>query len=427
LIYSLFDLFLNEKGITKEELNKKGAEELASLYNDYNEKSSADLSAAIEAKASKEDIEALKSEIVKTNIEHTKTLNEALKEYGVAIKKLSKREKEDAAKQTSSLYEGLKAGKETLSSIKDGNDGRLKFKAAGTMLISTNISGGNVPVEQRLSGLDDIPSREVRLLSIVSRGTASSNVISWVSKVNRDGAAAGTAEGATKNQIDFDLVVNSESVIKFSAFIKISTEMVGDIDFMNTEINNELMGEMLRLIETQVYSGSGAGTNLNGILTQATAFVAATAPVAVVNANLVDVLRTAATQIQIANQSAPTYILLHPTDVLGLKQIKRSTTDKAYIDALQLVAGSLSLDGIPIIETTLVTADTYLIGDFKKATVFDKGSIDIEVGRSGTDFVDNLVTVLAEWRGLNVIKTNQTTAFVTGTISTDVAALIALV
>ena len=67
-----------------------------------------------------------------------------------------------------------------------------------------------------------------------------------------------------------------------------------------------------------------------------------------------------------------------------------------------------------------------MIGDFKKATVFDKGSIDVEVGRSGTDFVDNLVTVLAEWRGLNVIKTNQTTAFVTGTISTDVAALIAL-
>ena len=245
-----FDLFLSEKGITKEELNKKNAEDLASLYNEYSEKNTADLSEAIEAKASKEDIASLKAEIIQSNIDHTKSLNETLKEYGVAIKKLSKKEKEEASKSTSNLYEGLKAGKETLSNIKDGKDGRLKFKAAGTMLISTNVSGGNVPVEQRLAGLDDIPSREVRLLSIVSRGTASSNVISWVSKVNRDGAAAGTAEGAVKNQIDFDLVVNSESVIKFSAFIKVSTEMVDDIDFMNTEINNELMGEMLRLIET---------------------------------------------------------------------------------------------------------------------------------------------------------------------------------
>ena len=229
-----FDLFLQEKGIKKEDLASKGAEDLASIYNEYSEKNSAELTASIEAKASKEDIEALKSEIIKTNIEHTKTLNEALKEYGVAIKKLSKREKEDAAKQTSSLYEGLKDGKETLSAIKDGNGGRLKFKAATTMLISTNVSGGNVPVEQRLAGIDDISSREVRLLSIVSRGTASSNVITWVSKVNRDGAAGGTGEGVLKNQIDFDLVVNSEDVKKFTAFIKVSTEMVDDIDFMNT-------------------------------------------------------------------------------------------------------------------------------------------------------------------------------------------------
>lgn len=421
-----FDLFLQGKGISKDDLKAKTAEDLASIYYEYNEKNSADLSALIDAKASKEDIEALKADIIKTNLEHVKSLNETLKEYGVAIKKLSKKEKEEAAKQTNSLYEGLKEGKETLTSIKNGNSARLKFKAAGTMLISSNISGGNVPVEQRLSGLDDIPSREVRLLSIVSRGTASSNVISWVSKVNRDGAAAGTAEGDLKNQIDFDLVVNSEDVKKFTAFIKVSTEMLDDIDFMNTEINNELMGEMMRLVELQVYSGDGTGLNLNGILTQATAFVAATAPTAVDNANLVDVLRTAATQIKIANQSAPNYIMLNPSDVLGLLQIKRSTTDKAYIDALQLVAGSLSLDGIPIIETTLVTQDTYLIGDFTKATVFDKGSIDVEVGRDSDDFTKNLVTVLAEWRGLNVIKTNQTTAFVTGTISTDAQALIDL-
>jgi hypothetical protein len=92
-----------------------------------------------------------------------------------------------------------------------------------------------------------------------------------------------------------------------------------------------------------------------------------------------------------------------------------------------LVAGNLSLDGVPIIETTLVTVDTYLVGDFTKATVFDKGSISVEVGRSDDDFVKNLVTVLAEWRGLNVIKTNQTTAFVTGTISVDAAALEAIV
>ncbi len=419
--------FLKTKGLSESDLAAKSAEELAGIYNEYNAVKSTELEKAIEAKASKEDIEALKNELKENQVSQIKALNDTLKEYGVAIKKLSAGERDEAAKNVTSLYKGLKEGQSTLDAIKNGGSDKLKFKAAGTMLISTNISGGNVPVEQRLSGLDDIPSREVRLLSIVSRGTASSNVISWVSKVNRDGAAGGTAEGTLKNQIDFDIVVNSENVKKFTAFIKISEEMVDDIDFMNTEINNELVSELLRAIELQVYSGDGTGLNLNGIVTQATAFVATTAPVAVDNANLVDVLRTAITQIKIANQMPPNYIMLHPTDVLGLLQIKRSTTDKAYIDALQLVAGNLSLDGVPIIETTLVTVDTYLVGDFTKATVFDKGSISVEVGRSDDDFVKNLVTVLAEWRGLNVIKTNQTTAFVTGTISVDAAALEAIV
>lgn len=419
-----FTDFLKTKGFVEADLAGKDAEELAGIYNEYNAVKSAELEKAIEAKASKDDILSLKDDILAIRDNQVKELNAKLNEMGVAIKKLSAQEKEDALNNTNSIYEGLKKGKESLSSIKSGEKtARLNFKAAGTMLISTNVSGGNVPVEQRLAGLDDIPSRAVRLLSIVSRGTAESNVISWVSKVNRDGAAGGTAEGTLKNQIDFDIVVNTETRKKFTAFIKVSEEMVDDIGFMSTEINNELVNELLREVEEQVYSGDGTGLNLNGIVTQASAFIPATAPVAVNNANLVDVLRTAVTQIKIANQMPPNYIMLHPTDVLGLLQIKRSTTDKAYIDALQMVAGQLSLDGIPIIETTLVTQDTYLVGDFTKATVYDNGSISVEVGRDSDDFTKNLVTVLAEWRGLNVIKTNQTTAFVTGTISVDALAI----
>lgn len=421
-----FEKFLVEKGIKESDLAAKTAEELAGIYNEYNSVKSAELEKAIEAKASKDDIDALKNELKANEVKQFKALNDTLKEYGVAIKKLSAKERETAAKNTNSVFEGLKSGIDSLKSIKNGSNERLNFKAADTMLISTNVSGGNVPVEQRLPGLDDIPSREVRLLSVVSRGTAESNVISWVSKQNRDGAAGGTAEGTLKNQIDYDIVVNTETRKKFTAFIKVSEEMIDDIGFMSTEINNELVGELLREVEEQVYEGDGTGTNLNGIVTQATAFDATTAPSAVDNANFVDVLRTAVTQIKIANQSAPNYIMANPTDVLGLMQIKRSSTDKAYIEALQLVGGQMSLDGIPIIETTLVTAGTYLVGDFTKATVYDSGTISVEVGRDSDDFTKNLVTVLAEWRGLNVIKTNQTTAFVTGTIATDAAALEAL-
>lgn len=415
-----FTNFIESKGIAN--LSEKSAEELAGLYNEYNDVKRTELENAIEAKATKEDIDSLKAELVNNQVEQIKALNETLKAQGVAIKKLSEKNANEVGilSSTKSL---LSEKRDELAAIKGNSDKKLAFKVAGTMLGSTNISGGNVPVEQRLPGLDIVPSRRVRLLDIVSRGSAESNVISWVSQANKDGAAGQTAEGAAKNQIDFDLVVNNESLKKTTAYIKISEEMLSDIAFIESEINNELMREILKAVESQVYSGDGTGNNLNGIVTQATAFAAGSFAGTVDNANVADVLTVAANQIRLAEHDAPNYIMLNPSDLTALKLIKTSTTDKRYVDRLVMVAGEMSLDGIPIIETTLVAADTFLIGDFSKATVYDKGMVDIKVGYENDDFTKNLVTILAEWRGLNIIKTNDATAFVTGTISTAAGAL----
>ena len=418
-----FNLFLEAKNISQEDFNAKSAEEMAGLYNEFNEKTQTELNEAIEAKASKEDIVSLEKSLKENQAEQMKALNATLKEYGVAIKKLSTDEKAAKAGESVSIFKSLEANKEGLVSIKEGNAKSIQFKAAADMLISTNVSGGNVPVEQRIPGMNALASRQVRLLDIVSRGTAESNVISWVSQANKDGAAGGTAEGALKNQIDFDLVVSSETVVKRTAFIKVSDEMVDDISFMASEINNELMRELLKDVEAQVYEGNGVAPNLNGIRTVATAFAAGTFAGTVDNANLVDVLRVAINQVKIANQDMPNFILLHPSDVTALKMIKVGSADDRYIDQLQMVAGQLSLDGVSIIESTLVTQDEYLVGAFNLATVYDKGSISIEVGLDGDDFTKNLRTVRAEWRGACVVKTNDRGSFIAGDITTDKAAL----
>ena len=429
-----FEKFLDSKGITAEQFKTKEAEEMAALYNEYNEKTSSDITALVE-KAAKDNSEAIATEI-KTlkeglesgRIEQMKSLNETLKHMGLQIKKLTEQEKADGGVVKNSLLVGLTSKKEDLLKMKDGSSNeRIKFKAVADMLISSNVSGGNVPVEQRIAGLNEIASRRIRLMDIVSRGTATSNVISWVYQAGKEGAAGGTAEGAVKNQIDFDLVVDSESVKKRTAFIKVSTEMIGDIDFMEAEIRNELMRELAKDIESQVYEGDDGTGNLNGIKTTATAFTpgsfATGQPNAVDNANTVDVLRVAMNQIKIADHDPATFILMHPSDVTALKTKKVGSADDRYIDELQLIAGTLVLDGVPIIETTLVTIDEYLVGNFDLSKVWDRGEIGIEIGRDSDDFTKNLVTVLAEWRGLVIVKQNDRTAFVTGDFTTDKAAI----
>ena len=92
-----FNLFLEAKGISSEDFKGKSAEDMAVLYNEYNEKTRTDLADAIESKATKEDIDSLKAELESNNLEQSKALNSALKEYGVAIKKLTESEKEEKA------------------------------------------------------------------------------------------------------------------------------------------------------------------------------------------------------------------------------------------------------------------------------------------------------------------------------------------
>lgn len=406
-------------------------EQIAEYFNAKNEVSRKALNELIEKKdvANKEAIEALKTALKEDQAEQMKSLNETLKQYGLAIKKLTSEEKEARGVVVDSVKKGLQENVEKLKAMKVGNPqstasaNAFSFKAAGTMLLSTNVSGGNLPVEQRLAGLDMIRSRRVRLLDIITRGTAQSNIISWVSQANKDGAVGGTAEGATKNQIDFDFAISSETVVKRTSFIKVSDEMIDDVDFVMSEINNHLMKELLKDIENQVYQGDGIAPNMRGIRTVATAFAAGTFAATVDNANLVDVLRVAVSQIEEADQEAPNYILLRPKDVTKLMLLKVSTTDKRYIDALQIVAGQLMLDGIPILKTTLVTAGEYMVGNFDLATVYDKGEIMVEIGLDGNDFTKNLRTVRAEWRGATIVKTNDRTAFIKGVIATDAAVL----
>lgn len=305
---------------------------------------------------------------------------------------------------------------------KKGESVNFTVKAVGNMT-SANISGGDVPQSQRIAGFNTIASRAPRLLDLFTSANATSNKIDWVYQSGKEGAAGGTAEGILKNQIDFDLVVASQSVVKRTAFVKVTTEMLQDVDFIQSEINNELVRELLKDVEATAYSGDNTGSNLNGVRTVAAAFAAGTFALTVDNANNADVLAVAVNQIKIAEQGQPTHILMHPSDVTALKLYKVSTTDRRYVDRLMMIGSTLVFDGIPIVETTLVTVGEYLVGAFDLATMYTKEDMNIEIGMDSDDFTKNFRTILIEWRGALVVKNNDRTAFVKGVFATDAAAL----
>ena len=186
------------------------------------------------------------------------------------------------------------------------------------------------------------------------------------------------------------------------------------------EIDQELT-ELINLrIDDQLLNGSGTTVNLTGIVTNATAWAAGAFAASIPNPTKWDVLRTAINQVRV-NLFEPTYIVMHPTDVTSMELSKG--TDGHYILPPFASQDGTNVAGIRVVANTGVTIDKFLVGDFTKSGVRFKEGLTINVGYENDDFTKNLVTILAEARLVQRVKSNHYGAFVYGDFSDALDAL----
>lgn len=339
----------------------------------------------------------------------------------VAIKVLDLQTKGTANNVPESLETLLTEKQDELKAMKEksGASVQIQLKAVGTMALSTNTTG-QIPQAERESGITRIVRRNPFILELVNVGTIMSNVWEWVEQKNVEGGSAMTAEGALKSQTDFDLVVASANVKKVTAYIKVTKEMLDDVALLRSEIDQELT-ELINLrIDDQLLNGSGLTVNLTGIVTNATAWGAGAFALSIPEPTNYDVLATAINQVRV-NLFEPNYIVMHPTDVTKMKLSKAS--DGHYVLPPFSSVDGTSVEGIRVVANTGVTIDKFLVGDFSKAGVRFKEGLTINVGYENDDFTKNLVTILAEARLVQRVKSNHYGAFVYGDFSDAITAL----
>lgn len=360
-----------------------------------------------------------KVQALETSGEDVKTLKDQTEQLALKVLELeTKGVKSDAPETLKSL---LTAKKDELAAMKDksGASVQITLKAAGTMAESTNITG-IIPQGERETGITRTVRRNPYILQLVNIGTIMSNLWEWVEQKNPDGGAGMTAEAAAKSQADFDLVLASASVKKVTAYIKVTKEMLDDVELLRSEIDQEL-SELINLkIDDQILTGTGSGANLTGILQNATAWAAGSFALAIPTPNNFDVLRTAINQVRV-NLFEPTDIVMHPTDVTAMDLVK-DTTGQYVLPPFSTTNGTV-ISGIRVVANTGVTLGSFLVGDFTKSGVRFKEGITVNVGYENDDFTKNLVTILAEARLVHRVKSNHYGAFVKGTLSTAITAL----
>ena len=376
------------------------------------------------------EIKAMKDEAAKAVKELTDKLAETQKHADALDVRLQKGEGQSKKGADSyfgdNLEKALKENEATLAVLaKEKKDGvSFEIKAATTFTIGASYTGGTYDLTSWDPEFARIQRRKPFIRQLVRTVPTSKMYIAWAEETNPQGAVAPTAEGGAKPLISFQVIERTAKVEKIPAIFKVSRESLSDIPYLQSQINQELV-ELINLnLDTQILSGNGTSPNLKGILNFAIpAFAVPTGTQHTPNANNYDVIMLAVTQVTIANFQ-PNYVIVNPIDKANM-QLAKDQYGRYVMPPFTTVNG-LEVAGVTVIENNGVVAGSFLVGDFSKSTVAMREEIGIQIGYENDDFTKNLITILAEVRAVQYIKTNHLGAFVYGTFSTAITAINAI-
>jgi HK97 family phage major capsid protein len=239
---------------------------------------------------------------------------------------------------------------------------------------------------------------------LLGAGSISGNAVSYFIEGAVEGAFLTVAEGAAKPQMHFvDPTSATDKLTKIAAWWDESDEMVEDLPFMVSEINNRGLYLLSMFEEAQLINGPGTGTTIRGLLNRSGI---QTETQAVAPDSAQDAIFRAMTKVQTATGFAADGIIINPADYQALRLSKDANGQYfggGFFTGPYGVGGVPSqppLWGLSTVVSTAVAAKTVVVGAFKQAaTVYRKGGVRVEQTNSDLGkFTSNIITTRIEER-----------------------------
>lgn len=256
-------------------------------------------------------------------------------------------------------------------------------------MTGANTFTGNVPGYDKLPEIHFDPDRKARARDLILQGTTSKAAIEYTRETAFDDQTGTTGEGAEFNQNDFDLTAAVATVRKITNYIVLSEEMLDDVEGMTSYILARLPSKVNKEEDEQILEGGGTGTDLSGLVTNATAY---SDNLADSNVQRIDVLADAVRQVEVGSNNDATGIVVHPNDFYKIVMTKESTY--GYVHPWILMQTPLVIAGVSVMSTTAITEGDFLVLSRMAAQVFFRQQMTIEFSRNNEDnFVKGMVTV----------------------------------
>ena len=274
-------------------------------------------------------------------------------------------------------------------------------------------SAGDLIVPDRVPGIQAPALRRLTVRDLISWGRTSSNSIEYARELlftnNAGPVGENPSGGKPESQLTFE--ADSAPIVTIAHWIHASKQVLADVPMLQSYVDGRLRYGLKFVEEAQLLKGSGVGLNLNGIYTQASAYVN---PGVLVQAETrIDRLRLALLQVELSEYWADG-IVISPLDWTAIELTKDSTNSYMFTSARTSMQPGLW--GRNVVPTQAMDAGDFLVGAFGGGLAvqgWDREDVNVQVSLEDRDnFIKNMATIRCEERvGLTVYRTQ---AFVKG-------------
>lgn len=290
-----------------------------------------------------------------------------------------------------SQYEKLSSSDEFKRNVREGKNFSIELRAATTITTANATNAKHLLRYEVIPGIQESPREDNAILPVVMKGGTNSRTIYWVNRVNKEGGSAFIAEGTLKPLMDWEYNEESSEAKKIAVRTKVSTEMLFDNPYMESEIRMLMQRDLMDVTNEKLLTGLGNATEIKGITVGAAGYTGTGLDGTIIQANNVDAIRAGILQLRLLNYR-PDVLLINPTEAASLDLLKTETGHYIRIE----VEGILRM--VRIIETANIPVGKLLLLDSARWFVRIYEQLRLEFGWENDDFSKNLVTVIAEMR-----------------------------
>lgn len=340
----------------------------------------------------------LKAELSAEQVKSLETAKTELKDFlakEVANQLLEQTSKSESVKTT--LKSELEANKEAIKNIAKGQSGEVEIKA-----LTNRASIANNQQALDLTDIGQLATRKLSLYDIFPKvQVSSSNNNGTIRYYDWDEAtiaraAASVAEGVAFPESTAKFKKGSVVIEKIGDTLPVTEEFFEDEEMFASELGLFLDTNVQLVVDSQLCNGTGASNTLVGLYQSSPAYT----PVAsgITDANIYDLVIKMAEDITTTGGAKymPDTIIARKSIINQMKLKKDGENN--YILPPFVSSDGRNVDGMTVIEANIAPANSIIVCDKRFGRIYEKAGVELSKGYSGTQFVEDEMTLKARKR-----------------------------